>query len=111
MMLQRRKSPRMGLRETPQLRSQIHLKWVRGHCCAVQNPDCEGKIEAAHVRSGTDGAMGVKPSDNWSIPLCSGHHRHQHQIGETAFEKQFSVSMRKIAQELWAKSPARKKES
>jgi hypothetical protein len=110
----RKKREPLGLRETPQLRSPSHLKWVRGHDCSVmdQGPmphlKCGGKIEAAHVRAGTDGAMGVKPSDCFAIPLCSAHHAYQHRIGEKEFEAVYRISMRKIADGLWAKSPHRK---
>lgn len=112
-MLKRRKAPKMGLRETPQHRSPSHLKWVRGHECAALSRNmqtgCEGKIEAAHVRIGTDGGASLKPGDNWAVPLCAGHHRLQHQWGEQTFWKWAGHDPRKLAQELWAKSPHRLK--
>lgn len=108
-MLQRRKAPKHGLREAPQIRSPGHLAWVRGHVCAVENADCQGKIEAAHVRIGTDGGTGVKPSDCYAIPLCFAHHTMQHSMGERSFEAAHNISMRKIADELWQKSPHRLK--
>lgn len=106
----RRKPAKLGVREAPQIRNDAHLKWVRGHVCSILGLSCSGRIEAAHVRTGTDGGMGVKPSDCWVIPLCSAHHALQHQIGETEFEKKvLGRSMKSIAQGLWAKSPHRKK--
>jgi len=105
----RRKAQPLGMRETPQLRSDPHLRWIRGHeCSVIHSGGCEGKIEACHVRTGTDGGMGVKPSDNFSIPCCSGHHAEQHRMGEGPFEAKHKISMRKIADALWAKSPHRK---
>lgn len=108
-MLQRRKSPKMGLREAPQLRSSGHLKFVRGFVCAVQNAVCNGRIEAAHVRGETDGGLGVKPSDYWTIPLCAYHHATQHAEGEGEFQKRHNINMKKVAQELWQRSPHRLK--
>lgn len=114
-MPKRRKPAKLGCRETPQIRSAGHLKWIRGHECAVARDECanywpcRGRIEAAHVRTGTDGAMSVKPSDCWTIPLCSEHHYEQHGIGEAAFEHLFSIDMKKIAAELWRRSPHRHK--
>lgn len=106
----RRKPEKLGVREEPQIRNASHLQWVRGHQCACGSlPTCSSRIEAAHVRTGTDGGMGMKPGDNWVIPLCSWHHATQHRIGEPAFEKDYGINMKQIAQGLWAKSPHRHK--
>lgn len=106
----RRKPQKMGVKEAPQIRCAGHLAWIRGHECAVCRSLPSGyPIEAAHVRTGTDGGMGVKPSDCWTLPLCSHHHRDQHLIGEAEFETIFGIDMKKIAEQLWAKSPHRKK--
>jgi len=107
----RRKSPKLGVKEAPQIRCASHLQWIRGHECSVadRRAPCDGPIEAAHVRTGTDGGMGVKPSDCWTIPLCSLHHALQHTWGEERFEKAHNISMRFIAERLWQASPHRRK--
>lgn len=105
----RLKRPKMNVRETSVIRCASHLKWIRGHACAASDMDCQVKIEAAHVRTGTDGGMGMKPSDCWTIPLCSTHHRDQHQIGEPAFERENRIDMKAIAKQLWTLSPHGKK--
>lgn len=110
----RRKPEKLGVREEPQIRNASHLQWVRGHdcsCAAIAHTRacCEGRIEAAHVRTGTDGGMAVKPSDCWVVPLCNFHHGLQHRIGEPEFERRHSIDMKKIAAALWAKSPHRHK--
>jgi len=69
-----------------------HRQWIRGFGCTVGDADCEGAIEAAHVRIGTDGGLGVKPSDWFCWPACSGHHRLQHEIGEPEFERRYRTS-------------------
>jgi hypothetical protein len=70
--------------------------------CAVYG--CrDTKIQACHVRRGTDGGMGLKPSDGFTIPLCASHHRAQHQVGERRFEEQHSLNMRALA-EFYAKA-------
>lgn len=108
--LKRRKPKPLGCREAPQIRNASHLRWIRGFECSVGNPVCrDHEIEAAHVRIGTDGALSVKPGDNWTLPLCSFHHAQQHRMGETSFEKAYKIDMKKIAQALWAKSPHRHK--
>jgi len=112
MIPKRKKAGKLGVRAAPQIRSAGHLQWIRGHCCAAcgtAGDMLRGKIEAAHVRTGTDGGMGLKPGDNWTIPLCAHHHRDQHQIGEAEFETIFGIDMKAIAAALWAKSPHRRK--
>lgn len=86
------------------LRSPAHLKWVRSHHCSV--PGCDRvPIEAAHVRTGTDGGMGMKPSDRWVISLCQHHHSEQHRIGEPEFEKRHAIDMKRVAETFYRHSP------
>lgn len=106
----RRKASKLGVRGDPQIRSAGHLKWIRGHECSVRAPVCMGfSIEAAHVRTGTDGGLSVKPSDSWTLPLCRHHHELQHRLGEASFEQLFGIDMKAIARALWQKSPHRLK--
>lgn len=86
------------------IKSPAHCKWVRSHHCSV--PECKGMpIEAAHVRTGTDGAMGRKPSDRWVISLCRDHHRQQHAMGEPEFERIHGIDMKEIARAFYRNSP------
>jgi hypothetical protein len=83
-----------------------HRSWVRRHHCSV--PGCKAlPIECAHVRRGTDGGMGFKPSDCWVISLCSHHHREQHQLGEGSFEIKYGLDLVELAEAFAAKSPRR----
>lgn len=118
----RRKRQRAGIRKPSQIRCPQHLVFVRFHGCSIFDLEgilyrephfirtkihaCEGKVEAAHVRTGTDGGMALKPGDNWTIPLCAKAHREQHQIGERAFERRYGISMKAIAKGLASLSPA-----
>ncbi len=55
-----------------------HRAWVRRHHCCV--PGCLNiPIECAHVRTGTDGGIGLT------------HHAEQHRIGERRFQKKVCV--------------------
>lgn len=76
-------------------RSPAHLAWLRTLPCAC---GCGGlaandnnPIEAAHVRTGTDGAAGVKPSDFFALPLTLRCHRIQHSQSEGAFWRDRNV--------------------
>jgi len=111
MIPKRRQRERMGVREDPRIDCPGHRQWVRGMTCTVADADganCDGKIQFAHVRAGTDGSLSKKPSDCWGIPLCAHHHIPvQHQIGEPAFERRFGIDMKAIASKLWSISPHR----
>ena len=85
-----------------------HCAWVRGHKCSV--PGCEQTpIECAHVRAGSDGGIGFKPSDRYTISLCRHHHSEQHQIGERRFETRYGVDLVALAQRFAERSPHRDK--
>lgn len=87
-------------RRDNRLRCPTFLRFVREHACSVTG--CVGRpIQAAHVRTGTDGGMGLKPSDCWAISLCDAHHHLQHQHGEEYFEALFKIDMKALAQAFW----------
>jgi hypothetical protein len=81
-----------------------HRAWVRRHHCSV--PGCRNlPIECAHVRAGTDGGLGLKPSDRWTISLCQYHHVEQHEIGEASFERRYDLNLIELAREFAKRSP------
>lgn len=51
-----------------------YLQWLRGRPCALEGPQCEGKIEAAHTPDPASKGIGTKAADYNAIPLCQGHH-------------------------------------
>ncbi|MFC4294009.1 putative HNHc nuclease [Novosphingobium tardum] len=96
--------PRTG-REAGKARAcSAHRAWVRRHRCCV--PGCtRGPVECAHVRCGTDGGAGLKPSDRWTLSLCREHHGEQHRIGERAFERRHGLDLKALAAEFARRSP------
>lgn len=88
------------------LRSARHLAFVRKHLCALwARQDCEGKIDAAHLRDlCPEHGMGVKPSDNWTVSLCRKHHR-ESEGREEFFERDYDISLLTLAMEYAAASP------
>jgi len=70
-------------------RSERHLAHVRTLACACGCGVVPGNelnpIEAAHVRTATDGCAGEKPSDVFVLPLAARCHRIQHSMSEAAF--------------------------
>jgi hypothetical protein len=83
-----------------------HRAWVRRHHCSVIGCD-RVPVECAHVRGGTDGGQGLKPSDQWTISLCRTHHAEQHRIGERAFEERYGLDLLSLAAEFARRSPHR----
>jgi len=86
-------------------RSPAHRAFVRGHACSGCGSTTA--IECAHVRVGTDGGVGAKPSDRWTISLCRECHSEQHRIGEPAFEKLVGINMKQLAEAFFKASPHR----
>ncbi len=98
---------RKSHRENAGKRCPAHRNFVRSHaCCACGS---EVAIEVAHVRSGTGGGMGVKPSDRWCISLCRDCHQRQHGVGEETFEFHHQIDMKALAAEFVRRSPHRVK--
>lgn len=64
-------------------------------------------IEVAHVRTGTNGGMGLKPGDYWTISLCRDCHAEQHLIGEGPFEEKHEIDMKELARAFVKASPKR----
>jgi len=63
-------------------------------------------VEAAHLRLGTGGGTGVKPSDRWLLPLCHKcHHGEQHQKGERTFWDRRDINAKALCEDLARKSP------
>ena len=90
--------------------SSRHRKFIRSFLCTVLDDfDCGGRIECAHVRkglpSGERAGIAGKPHDAFTLPLCQTHHREQHRIGEQSFERKYKVNLLQTALGLARISP------
>ena len=56
-----------------------------------------GPSEAHHVRKGTYCGTGLKPSDEYCVPLHPDLHREYHQAGHDSFEKKYGVDLLYLA--------------
>lgn len=84
-----------------------YLQWLRGRPCAIDNGDCSGKMEAAHVDHGGDKGMGTKASDRFAVPMCSYHHAEQHRIGWLTFQEKHDFKALAAASAFWWAWPGR----
>jgi hypothetical protein len=84
-------------------RAAEHLVFVRaiGICIAC---GAECRCEAMHVRNNTDGGMGLKPSDRFTLPGCPICHALQHKVGEVTFWGELGVDPLDAACRLWTVS-------
>lgn len=89
-------------RRKPDLRQRPrHLAFIRSlGVCIACGARCT--VEAMHVRAGTDGGTGLKPSDRFCLPGCPACHRRSHQIGELAFWSELGIDPLDYSARLWA---------
>jgi hypothetical protein len=73
----------LSMFKTPKIRSKKHRQFVSTLPCAVCR--LEGSTQAAHIRLGNGGGMGLKPCDSNCIPLCVACHAEQGLVGERIF--------------------------
>jgi hypothetical protein len=90
------------------IRSKKHLSFIASLPCVFGNGyQCGGDICAAHIRIGTNGGTALKPSDDFTVPLCFNHHQLQHSFGERKFWGSADDKARRLAQELYKISGSR----
>ena len=67
--------------EPRRARDREHVKFVAGHPCLIcgRHP-----ADPHHLRFAQSRALGRKVSDEFTVPLCRGHHREGHRCGDGA---------------------------
>ena len=89
-----RRAPALPASRGP-LRDWRYRAWIRSLPSAVSG---RYGCEAAHT--GTDGGMGLKPSDSTCVPLTPDEHREYHQIGKAAFERGYGLNLTALVRRL-----------
>jgi hypothetical protein len=79
-----------------------HLAFLRQLPCIACGKAAPS--EAAHVRTGTDGGVGMKPGDRYAVPLCTTCHARQHRMGELSFWSVLRIDPLNVAWRLWTVS-------
>ena len=84
------------------IRDRDHVKAVAKHPCLV----CGRRpTDAHHLCFAQSPALGRKVSDEFTVPLCRGHHREVHRCGdEAAWWKRTGIDANAAARMLWLKS-------
>ena len=94
----------LAIAEPKRLRDKAHLRFVASQSCLVcgRQPS-----DPHHLRFAQPRALGLKVSDEFTVPLCRGHHRQLHQAGnEVAWWDNLKINALEIAKELWQQSHA-----
>jgi hypothetical protein len=89
----------LAIAEPKRLRDKAHLKFVAAQPCLVcgRQPS-----DPHHLRFAQPRAIGLKVSDEFTVPLCRGHHRELHQAGnEVAWWETLKINPIKTAKQLW----------
>ena len=92
----------LAIAEPKRRRDKAHLKFVASQPCLVcgRHPS-----DPHHLRFAQPRAIGLKVSDEFTVPLCRGHHRQLHQAGnEEAWWAARNIGVLAIAKDLWAQT-------
>jgi ERF superfamily len=85
--------------ELRRIRDRDHVRFVAQQTCLVcgRNP-----CDAHHLRFAQNRAFGRKVSDEFTVPLCRGHHREVHRHGdEAAWWQKLGLDPTGAARALW----------
>jgi DNA recombination protein Rad52 len=93
---------KLTIAEPKRLRDKAHLKFVASQPCVIcgRNP-----CDPHHLRCAQPRAIGLKVSDEFTVPLCRGHHRQLHQAGnEENWWTERKIDALAIAKDLWTQT-------
>jgi hypothetical protein len=85
--------------EPRRLRDKAHLKFVASQPCLICG---RSPVDAHHLRFAQPRAMGLKVSDEFTVPLCRTHHRDNHSFGdEVAWWERRAIDPLATSRMLW----------
>jgi hypothetical protein len=89
----------LTLAKPKRLRDKAHLKFVASQSCLVCGRQ---PADPHHLRFAQARAIGLKVSDEFTVPLCRGHHRELHHAGnEPTWWEKFNIKPLEAAKGLW----------
>ena len=92
----------LAIAEPKRLRDKAHLRFVAAQPCVI----CERQpSDPHHLRFAQPRAIGLKVSDEFTVPLCRGHHRELHRAGnEVAWWQDRRIDPLEIAKSFWGQT-------
>jgi hypothetical protein len=93
---------RLSHPEPRRVRDRQHVKFVAKQACLI----CGRRpADAHHLRFAQHRALGRKVSDEFTVPLCRGHHREAHRSGdEVTWWKKAGIDPAITARALWIRT-------
>lgn len=77
--------------------------------CGIEPCGCAAHVRLNSAAHGKRQAMGQKPDDKWTVPLCHGCHQTdrdaQHKVGELPFWHAIGISPFLVCKKLYAAAP------
>jgi DNA recombination protein Rad52 len=89
----------LAIAEPKRLRDKAHLNFVASQPCLIcgRQPS-----DPHHLRFAQPRGIGLKVSDEFTVPLCRGHHRQLHQAAnEVGWWENLQIDALAIAKDLW----------
>jgi len=95
----------LAIAEPKRLRDKTHLRFVAFQPCVI----CERQpSDPHHLRFAQPRAIGLKVSDEFTVPLCRGHHRELHRAGnELTWWQNRKIDPLETARNLWEQTHPR----
>lgn len=83
-----------GRRRFPRGEDRAYQAWIRSlPCHLARRGRCRGVVEACHVKS-----KGAGGGDRGNLlPLCTAHHREQHDRGIATFAQRYGLDLGQVA--------------
>jgi ERF superfamily len=92
----------LTLPEPRRVRDREHVRFVAQQPCLVCG---RSPSDSHHLRFTQSRALGRKVSDEFTVPLCRGHHREVHRCGdEAAWWQKVGIGPTVAARELWLRT-------
>jgi len=93
---------RLAFPEPRRIRDKEHLRFVAKQPCLICG---RSPCDPHHLRFAQARALGRKASDEFTVPLCRGHHRELHRCGdESRWWKKSGIDPIPAARVLWLKT-------
>jgi hypothetical protein len=92
----------LAIAEPKRIRDKAHLRFVASQPCLICGRQ---PADPHHLRFAQPRALGLKVSDEFTVPLCRSHHQQLHQAGnEVTWWQDLKINALEIAKGLWEES-------
>jgi ERF superfamily protein len=92
----------LAISEPRRVRDRVHVKYVATHPCLICG---RSPVDAHHIRFAQRSALGRRVSDEFTVPLCRGHHRSLHRAGDEAkWWRTAGIDPMTSARDLWVET-------